>query len=186
MSVEKIIQQIKKDSEEEIKKIIDEARKQASDIIKKAKEEAKAEAKKIILEGKRKGEALKKAMIAKAKQENKKAITKVKEELINKCFTDAYHKISKLRGKEYEEIVKGMIREGERKLGKNCKIIITREEDKKIVDEMGLTVAGKTNASGGIVLRSSDDKIIIDYTFDSILERNKEKLRIEVGRILFS
>ena len=111
---------------------------------------------------------------------------KTREKIIENCFTKAHSELSKLKGKEYNSIVKKLVKDGVKKLGKNCLILVSREEDKKIAKELGVTVDGTVESSGGVVIRSSDGKIILDHTFEGILDREKNKIRIEIGKLLFS
>ena len=64
MTVENIIEQIKKDSEKEVKQIITNTEKQAKDILIKAKKEANIEAEKIIKQGIKHSENNKKIILA--------------------------------------------------------------------------------------------------------------------------
>lgn len=186
MSAEKIIEQIKKDSEKEIKQIQLDVEKQRKEIITQAKKEAQEIAEKILENGKKTIENKKKIQLSKAKQESKKQIIKAKEEIIEECFIKAQQKLSQIKGKEYEALVEKLIRQGVEKLGKNCNVLISRETDKEIVEQHGLKIAGRTEASGGVILKSADGRIALDYTLDGILKREKQKIRIKVGRLLFS
>ena len=51
---------------------------------------------------------------------------------------------------------------------------------------MGLKVTGAVEASGGVILKSSDGGITLDNTFEGILKRKKNEIRIKVGKLLFS
>ena len=186
MSAEKIIEQIKKDSEEEIKRILADAEKRREENILIAKKEAETEAKKILENGRKVNKNKKKILISKAKQESKKQIIKTKEEIIEECFIKAQQKLSQIKDKEYENLLKKLIQKGIEKLGKNCIVLISRESDKKIVEHHGLKIVGKTDATGGIILKSVDGRITLDYTLDGILKREKQKIRIKVGKLLFS
>jgi len=186
MTAEKIIERIKKDSEEEIQAIIGEAEQQASDIIKEAKKEAENEYEKMIYDGKRHGENIKKILVSKASQDAKREAMKAREKIIEECFTKAYQKLSKLSGKEYKKIVTNLTEKGLKKLSGECFAIVSKDEDKEIAKKLGLKVSANTDASGGIILKSVDGQITLDNTFDGILEREKERIRIKVGKLLFS
>lgn len=186
MSAEKIIDQIKKDTDKEVKLIKVEAEKQAKLILESAREEAKIKAEKISKNGITHSENLKKILVSKANQDLKKEIMNAKEKIIEDCFTKAHHELSILKGDKYERIVKKLIKDGQEKLGRKCIILVTRDIDKKIAENLGLNVVGKVESSGGIILKSADEKIILDHTFDGILKREKEKIRIKVGKLLFS
>ena len=186
MSAEKIIEQIKKDSEKEIKAILDEAKKQEKIIIDMSKKEAENQVEKILSKGKEESENLKKILISKAHQDTKREIMNAREKIIENCFTKAHSELSKLKGKVYISMVKKLIQDGYNKLGENCSIMISRDEDKIIAKELGISVDGKVESSGGVILKSSDGKILLDHTFEGILKREKNKIRIKIGKLLFS
>jgi vacuolar-type H+-ATPase subunit E/Vma4 len=186
MSAEKIIDQIKKDSEKQKKEILKDAELHAKDILENAKKEAELEVKRIENESIVETENNKKIMISKANQDAKREIMNAREKIIEDCFTKAHSELSKLKGNTYYKIVKKLVKDGCEKLGKNCSVMISREEDKKIAKELCLKVEGKVESSGGFLLRSSDRKITLDHTFEGILKREKDTIRIEIGKLLFS
>jgi len=186
MTAEKIIEQIKKDSEKEVRKINSEAEKKAKDIVKEAKKEAEIQAERIIENGKKQIEIQKKIELSKANQEIKREMMNTKEKIIDDCFTKALHELCILKGKRYEKIVTKLIKDGQEKIGKDCKVFVTRDKDRRIAEDLGLKVEGTIDSSGGIILISIDHKITLNHTFDGILKRDKDKIRIKVGKLLFS
>lgn len=186
MSAEKIIEEIKKDSEKEVKQILNEVKKQAASILENSKKEAQAESEKIISDGKKQSENIKKILISKANQDAKREVIKAQEEIIEECFTKAHHELSILKGNDYEKLVKKLIEDGRKKLGGECSIIISREADKKIAENLGIRLGGYVETSGGVILKSLDGRVTLDRTFDGILKREKSKIRIKVGKLLFS
>ena len=186
MTAEKIIEQINKDSEKEIKQILKEAENQAASIINDAKQEAEQESDKILSEGRQQSENIKKILISKANQDAKREEMKARENIIELCFSKAHHHLSMLKGTEYERLVKKLIEDGRKKLGEKSLLLVSREAGKKIAEGLDLQIDGYVEASGGVVLKSSDGRIILDHTFDGILEREKDKMRIKVGALLFS
>jgi vacuolar-type H+-ATPase subunit E/Vma4 len=186
MTAEKIIEQIKKDSENEIKQIIKEAEEQAKIIISNAKKEAELESEKMILDGKQRSENIKKILISKANQDTKREIMNAREVIINQCFTKAHHELSIMKGNNYEKIVKKLIEDGRKKIGGKCTLLVSRDADKKIAEDLGIHIDGKVETAGGIIIKSADGKVTLDHTFDGILKREKAKIRRKVGKILFS
>jgi len=186
MSAEKIISQIKKDAEKEIKQIQKDADLEAKKIIDAAKKQAKLEAEKILENGKKQAENTKRILISKENQEIKREIMNAREKVIEDCFIKAQQKLSNIKGKEYENTVTKYVKTGINKLGKDCSALKSRTEDKKIIEKLGLKSAGSIEASGGVKLVSKDGRITLDYTFDGILKRDKQKIRNKVGRLLFS
>lgn len=186
MSAEKIIAQIKKDSEKQIEEILKDAEAQAKDILENAKKEAVFEVKRIEDESIVESDNNKKIMISKANQDAKRDLMNAREKIIEDCFTKAHSELSKLKGNTYSNIVKKLVKDGCEKLGKNCSVRVSREEDRKIAQDLGLKVEGKVESSGGVLLVSSDGKITLDHTFEGIMNREKDKIRIEIGKLLFS
>ena len=109
-----------------------------------------------------------------------------REDIIEQCFTKAHHELSILKDKNYEKVVKKLVEEGIKKIGGKCSLIISRAADKKIAQELELTVDGRVETLGGVIIKSIDGKVTLDHTFDGILKREKEKIRRKVGKILFS
>ena len=186
MTAEKIIEQIKKDSDKEIKQILQEAKGQANSIIKDAKKEAEQESEKIISDGKQQGENIKRILISKANQDAKREIMNAREKIIEECFTKAHHELSILKGEEYEKIIKKLIVDGNKKLGEKGLLFVSRGAGKNIAKNLGIKIDGYVESSGGVLLKSSDGRVILDHTFDGILKREKDKMRRKIGAILFS
>jgi len=186
MTAEKIIEQIEKDTDLEISKIKKDAEDQAKNIIINAKKESEEEIKKILSLGKIKSENIKKIKISKANQDIKREIMNAREKVIKKCFSKAHHELSILKGKNYEKIVKKLVKDGTKKISRKCLLLISRAADKTIAEDLGLSVVGRVEKTGGVIIKSVDGKVTLDYTFDGILEREKGKIRRKVGKILFS
>lgn len=186
MSVENIINQIKIDSDNEIKQILNEAKKKAELVMENEQKNAIIQSEQIISDGEKKSDSLKQIIISKENQKAKKNITKAKEEIIEKCFIDAINKIKKFPDNEYNKLIISYIEKGIKKIGKDCNVKISRENDKKITNKYKLKVIGKTNSIGGIILISNDGKITLDYTIESIIKREKDRIRIKIGKILFN
>ena len=186
MTVEKIIERIKKDSDKEIKQILKEAETQASSIVTEAKKEAKSESDKMLHDGKQQAENIKKIIDSKASQDSKREIMNARERIIEECFTKAHHELSILKGEEYKKIVTKLIEDGRNKLEGQCNILISRDIDRDIAEDMGIKVIGRVETAGGVVIKSIDGRITLDHTFDGILKRKKDEIRRKVGKLLFT
>lgn len=186
MSAGKIIEKIKYDTEIEVEKIIKDAERQSKQISNNSREEAKKESETIISNGKKHNEIIKKILISKANQDAKREITRIKEKIIEECFKRANSQLSELNDEKYKKIAKRLMKDGMKKLSNECTVIISKNIDKEIAKQLGLKVTGRINTTGGIILESIDGKITLNNTFDGILKREKDKIRIKVGRLLFS
>ena len=43
----------------------------------------------------------------------------------------------------------------------------------------------RTKASGGVIVKSADGKVVLDNTFEAMLKRREKDLRLKIARILF-
>ena len=186
MSAEKIIERIKKDAKKQIDEIIKSAEKKASEILESSRKEAEKETEVIISNGKKQSENLGKILLSKANQDSKRATLNAKEIAIEECFKKALEKLSSLDKGRYISTVTKYMEKGQRRLGKQCSVLISKEEDKSIAKKLDITISGKIEATGGIMMQSKDGQVTLDYTFEGILAREKNKIRIKVGKLLFS
>jgi len=186
MSAEKIIIRIHDDSEKQISQIIKKAENNAEELIQTAKKEAQQEAERILAMGKIQSENIKQIHISKAYQEARREASNVKEHIIDECFTLAFQRLSEIPDDRYNTIITQLMREGKKKLGSSCGVVISGERDREIAKMEKVPVKGIIAASGGVILQSEDGKIAIDNTFEGILKRKRNTIRIEVGQLLFS
>ena len=186
MSIEKIIEKINKDSEKEIQKIHKEAEQQADTLITTAKKEAEQQAQKLIILGKTQSENTKKIIISKTSQDAKRELLKIKEDIIEDCFTQALHRLAQIQGEPYNKFLRQQLKNSKTKLGENNTILISRDADKTIAEQEKIPIKGTITASGGVIIKSADGKITIDTTFDGIMKRKKAEIRVHIGKQLFS
>ena len=151
MSAEKIIEQIRQDVQQEIHQIKKDTEKQIKQIKDEATQQAKLEAEKILENGEAQAENTKRIMISKENQNLKREIMNAREKVIDDCFVKAHQKLSMIKGKEYQDTIEHYVEKGIKKLGKNCSVLTSRVEDKKIIEKLGLKSAGTIEASGGVV-----------------------------------
>jgi V/A-type H+-transporting ATPase subunit E len=185
MSVEKIIERIQNDAEKQIKHIMDEAEKQSQTILKSAKVEAEKEAESILMNGQLESENEKKILISKAIQDIRRDMMNAREEIIEQCFSQALEKLASLSDDPYRKLVIALIKAGKKRLGENCTLSVSRTIDKEIAKQENVTVQGTVKSRGGIILHSADGTITIDNTFERVLNRKKDEIRIHVGKLLF-
>ncbi|MFH1100696.1 MAG: V-type ATP synthase subunit E family protein [Methanobacteriota archaeon] len=186
MSAEKIIEKIRKDTEKEVHSIITDAEKQADVTITTAKKDAEQEAKHILARGKTQSENIKKILLSKAGQDAKKEQLQIKETIIEDCFHQAMKHLAQLQGEHYTTFILNLLKTSKKHLGENQRILVSRDSDRVIAQQEGVIVEGTVNASGGIILKSADGKISIDYTFEGIMKRKKDDIRIHIGKQLFT
>jgi vacuolar-type H+-ATPase subunit E/Vma4 len=185
MSTEKIIERIQNDAQKQIQQIIDDAEKQSRMIVEEAKAEAEKEAKSILRSEQLESENTKKIMVSKATQDVRKDMMNAKEEIIEHCFTQAMQSLASFPDDQYQKLILRLLQTGKKRLGANATMTVSRAIDREIAKQEGIPIQGTVKSIGGIIFQSHDGKITIDNTFERILSRKKDELRIHVGKLLF-
>ena len=187
--IDKIIGRIKKESDAKVKEIIDNANNEAENIRKGNEKETRKMVEKIKQEYEKEITVIRNTVISGAKIESKRIQLDAREDIINECFRRSEKKLANIEGKEYEKFLNRSIKEGGDIIGKNAVAGCTEKDSgivKKIASVLNIAVDEKfLNSTGGVVIKSANEKIRVDNTFEGILSRNRDVLRKEVAEILF-
>ncbi len=186
MSEETIVNKIKSDAQHKANNIKQEAEQQAEQIKDEATKEAKQQAKEIREKGKQQAENKKKIMISQAHQQAKRKEMNAKEEIIETCFSKALEQLAAMNESSYNSLVKQLIEQGKKQINGPCTVEVATDKDEKIAKKLEIPVTGKVEATGGVILHSKQGTITIDNTFEGILKREKQRIRVEVGKLLFT
>ena len=108
-----------------------------------------------------------------------------KEEIIETCFDNAIKALQQLDENKYKDLVKQLMIQGQNQIPGTCTVKTSKNVDKKIAEGLGIKVTGSISASGGIILTSEEGTISVDNTFEGILKREKHRIRVNVGKLLF-
>ena len=188
MTIEAIIDRINKETSENINKILQASSQESHKVMKHAEKDLKHE---LGIERKKSSkniEITRNIHLSNARRIARRTVLGKKEELINQCFDQAKAQLKELSGEEYSKTIRRLIKDGMNLIGNEALAIPSKDEDLTIIKEFSnLTLSDeRTGAIGGIILKSKDGKIIVNNTFDAILERYKEDIRTEVANALFS
>lgn len=181
-----IIEEIKRDTKDrihaiegerdrEIAKIIGEAKKQAAEIVKKAVAKAEKEA-----------GTEEKRIVSRANLLAKKAEAELVDSLLEEIINRARLELSQLReqpgyGRKLNETVQRAIKE----IPSNSVIVEASPEDAKFIKLAGMkgksTRLKKARQSmTGAIVKSSDDRIRIDCTFEALISEKKQAFKKEL------
>ncbi len=123
-----------------------------------------------------------------------------KEERVEAVFQEALSRLAALpRDEAYRKILKGSILEGIAVLNKERVRVVLNEKDRPLFDRKFLNTLSEDSdrpvslilseeihgASGGAIVRSEDDRVAFDNTFEARLARMKDGLRGEVAEAVF-
>ena len=185
MTAENIIQKIKTDAEQQANTIRAKAEQQATKITTDATTQAKKRAQEVYNNGIQQADNQKKILISQAHQQAKRKEMNAKEDIINTCFDNALDRLTNLDENEYKQLVKHFIEQGKKQIPGKFSMRTSNDIDEQIAKERNISVTGETNAAGGIILVSENESITVDYTFEGILKRERQRIRVMVGKLLF-
>lgn len=197
MPLEKIIERIISEAQEEAKQIRKEAKDKAKEIIGEGKKEALQRREEILAAAKNRAENNKRGIISQARLESRNSILKIKREILDTVFKQALEELLSLSSSRYRALLKNLLLKTE-KIGR-AKIISSpssrkyfdsrfisevNEALKKEGKETRLELATETRPlPRGFILQANG--IEINYSFPVLLESVREKLEPEVFKIIF-
>jgi len=188
MTLEAIIDKINKETSENVNKILKASKKESNKILKRAQKELQSELKQERKKAERNREIIRNIHLSNARRIARRTVLSKKEELINECFNKAKTSLQQLSGDEYAKTIRKLIINGMALIGNEAVVIPSKDEDLRIISEFSSLTVGneRTGAIGGVILQSKDGKIVVNNTFEAILERYKDDIRTEVANVLFS
>ncbi|MEM2935055.1 MAG: V-type ATP synthase subunit E [Candidatus Thermoplasmatota archaeon] len=184
MTLEKLMQRIKEEADREIGEIIARAEEEAKKIIEEEEKKGMEEAEKIKANAIKEAEKIKEKILSNARRKARVHETSAKEEVINECMKKVVEKLKKMDGKKYSNFVEKNLEIALKEI-KDGYILFTRDEDVKIAKKFGIETKEKIDGIGGVILRSKDGKKEIDLTFNFLIEKNREEMRIKIAKKLF-
>lgn len=171
MAMEKIIDEINEKAKKEAMEILD-APDGETELMKR---EAEKEAKRIREEGEPRiadeVEGEKNTKIALSNLQAKRREDAALLSMLEKAESDVWDSMLSLKkSKEYRDTMKSLAEKGKKEIGAKA-VVFAAKDDIDLASG-----AKKIDCAGGIKITSSDEKIIVDYTLESIFARNREKI----------
>jgi len=197
MSLEKIIERIKRDAQAQIAEIKDKASKEADKILQNAKNEADSYKAQALENAKVQAQQHKQRLISSANLEFRKDILAEKQKAIDSAFQEAVNTLVQMNDDEYKQIIKKMlissVQTGDEEiiLSPRDKTRISENFLKEINKELAksgkkgnLKISKNTyNILGGFVLKKGN--IEINNSFEALFKSFRDELELEVSKILF-
>jgi len=197
MSLEKILERIEADAQNEVGKIKSRASAAANEVIKKAQAEAEAIKAQAMEDARDEAKQRKERIVSTARLDFRKALLAEKQNAIDAAFQEAIETLLNMKDVEYRKVLRDMIllnvqtgdeeiilSERDRsRLGKG----FLKEINQQLVQkgQKGrLTIARDTyDMLGGFILRRG--QIELNSSFESLLKSSRDDLESEVSRTLF-
>ncbi len=184
MGLEKVKQEILEKAKGEAAAAIDAANAEARAIMKSAEKQIRDYEKTIDDDIERTAEVMKRREVASAELEVQKQALSLKNELINSIFSEARKKLGQLTEKGREAHIKTLLDAAFREL--DAAVIRCSHKDAKFVQGRGkVKIVEDDSIGGGIIAESSDGRLRVDYSYDTLLEQARAKVLSDVARTLF-
>jgi V/A-type H+-transporting ATPase subunit E len=202
----RIIDRIIKDAREEAETIVKDAQKSAETIIEKQRQSARHSAEKEVCSLLRRAENDADIIRGKVSTDIKRRagwiVLSEKNRLITRVLTEAKNRLVNMQNsEEYFPVLEKLIVDAGTVLGGGMLEILLNENDsalplkldrleKEISDRIGvdtqLRFSDQHITAVGVIVKTVDDRIFVDNTFEAILSRRKRELRLKIAQILFS
>lgn len=192
--LERIIEQIKIDSEANTAKIIEDAQIEADRIIEEAMNATEIECREIIGKGKEDARVIDRIAASSAEQQLRRANLAAQRQVIEEVFSEALTKLRSLPDNDYFLVL-------HRLAGKNAESgdgeVLLSEEDKKrmpadFIEKLNEKLTGKgtltlakdtATTNGGLILRYGG--IEINCTFAALIDGKREQLSDKLNKYIF-
>lgn len=183
MGLDKVVKDIVDKAEAESKEIAAKAAVEAADV----KKSADAEAKQLSVAENAKAEQaiskMRQRELSSAKLDVKKAKLNSEKEVLAETHAAFVRQLSTLPREKKVDILQKLIKLAKKDIPQGS--IFTNAADADLVQNSGYTYGGNVKCIGGIVVKSADGNVNLDYTFDSILEDVWTSSMKPVSDILF-
>ncbi len=184
MTLDALIERIEHDASREAEQIIEEAEQRADRIIEEAREQAEKQAEDIRSQGEKQAARVRDKTLAVARRKAREAKRQTKEQVMQDCLQHVRRHLAEADGDAYERHVKQSIQQGKERFG-DCTVLASRDIDEDIAASLDVPVDGRVDSIGGVVVKSKDGSRQLDETFESLLERRMEDIRILMAEHLF-
>jgi vacuolar-type H+-ATPase subunit E/Vma4 len=193
-----IAKEVLEDAEKEAESIILKVESQAEKILDEAEKEAEERYRSIVKEGEERIESERTEKATLFEIETEKKLLQAQEEIINKVFETTLSRLHEYASTpEYQDCLGRLIIEACKKinadeliiqLNQNDYTMLTEDRLKGISKDVGVKLVKSDkpiNIVGGVIVNSSDGKIVVNNTFENRLNRLKSNLRAKVANTLF-
>jgi vacuolar-type H+-ATPase subunit E/Vma4 len=200
----RIIDRILKDAREEAETIVKDAQKSAETIIEKQRQSAHHSAEKeaysLLKRAENDADIIRGKVATDIKRRAGWIVLSEKNRLITNVLNEVKKRLVNLKkSEEYVPVLEKLIVDAGAVLGGGMLEVVLNENDstlvklntleKKISDssvDTQLKFSEQKTKAVGIIVKTIDDRIFVDITFEAILSRRERELRLKIARILFS
>lgn len=181
-NLDNLTQKILEDAKDKADIIKEESTRKNADIISSRAKEAAEKQKKIIEKATTEANMMKDRVISNAELRVRDEKLKAKQQLMDKVFIKSKEKLNNLNEDDYIKFLTSNIKNMK---FKGTEVIVVPEKMKSKVKSLGLypKVSEDETVDSGFIIK--DDNIILNYSFDSLVDYLRDELESEVAKDLF-
>ena len=187
-SLEKTIDKILDQTEQDILSNLDGALSDSHQILDNSVTKLEDEYDKIVADGRKEADKLEKQIIGGSDIEARNKQLLALEDAVSRVFTKALDQISNSdRNGDYANLIKSLLDESTKVLGTSEVIVFTNSKDRDVVQSALSNFAGSELSSetidciGGVKIQSKDGAMKFDNTIDAKIDRLKPLIRKEIA-----
>lgn len=181
-NLDNLVQRIIDEANEKAGLIIEEANKVKDEIIALKESEAMENKKKIIERAQREAELSKERIISSAELKVRNQKLQAKQKVLDKVFSLAKERLKSLDEEKYISFLKNVLR-GLKLTGNEVLVVPENMKDKVKKYGIALKVSDDETVESGFLIK--DKGVILNYTFDSLVEHYREEMETEIAQVLF-
>ena len=187
-SLEKTIDKILDQTEQDILSNLDGALSDSHQILDNSVTKLEDEYDKIVADGRKEADKLEKQIVGSSDIEARNKQLLALEDAVDRVFTQALEQISNSdRNGDYGNLIKSLLDESTKVLGTSEVIVFTNSKDRDVVQStlgnfVGSELSSETiDCIGGVKIQSKDGAMKFDNTIDAKIDRLKPLIRKEIA-----
>jgi V/A-type H+-transporting ATPase subunit E len=174
MGLETVADDIKQEARARAEEIVEEAEEEKEDVLSEARQEAESLKQEAEEEAESEAESLREQEISSAKLEARKMMSREERELLADLREDVRGELADIE-QGREEMTRTLLQAGVEELDEEEAVAYCAEDDEETVSELvdefdGVEFGGTEEMLGGVIVESSDGRVRVDNSFDSVLE----------------
>jgi V/A-type H+-transporting ATPase subunit E len=191
MSLDTVAEDIREQARARAEEIREEAESEADEIISEAEADAEEIREDILSDAERQIEQEREQRLSSAKLEAKQERLEARREVLQSVRDDVETAIADMEGDEREELTRALLDAAAAEIDGGASVkVYGRADDQEMLTSMladydGFEYAGKFDCLGGVVVESTESRVRIKNTFDSILAEVWEDNLREISDMLF-
>lgn len=186
MGIEKLKGSLLSEANEDARKITETAEAHVRGMVEEERSKASAIKRDAEVEVERLMEEQRNERLAWARLESRRILAEAREDAIKGVLDDFFDVLKSAKNSpEYKKFISKAIAEAVAELGSDVTIRVLKGERKFVPALKNVNIVENLDALGGAIVESSDGKILIDLTLETLFESKRDEIRKQVNDKIF-